>query len=548
MEALNRLIEADAVARLLSRDTSLYSDDADERIPIGQRLGWTNLAVSAPARFPLLANLANAFVSEGATDILLLGMGGSSLAPLVLSRVIGPAAGMPKLHVLDTTSPAALSRILQTLDAAHTFVIVASKSGTTIEPLSLYTIVRAWMEESLPRPQAGRHCIVITDPGSPLEKLRQRELMRVALSAPATVGGRFSALSLFGLAPAALIGVDMEGLVARAAAMEAACALDAPENPAAVLAAWITDAYEAGRDKLTLVTSPALAPFGLWVEQLIAESLGKNGTGVVPVIEFEPTQPTGYGPDRAVVVLRLSADERLATWSRSVSAEHPVFELTVNDALDISAEFVRWEFATALAGFLLGVNPFDEPSVAEAKHATSAILKGELTVPPAVADYDGSWITYAGELTTPAPLPATRIDAIRGWLHTASQGDYLAILAYLPEDEALLAPLHRAAKTISSATGLATCVELGPRYLHSTGQLHKGGPNNGVFLIVTVRDRTDFLVQGEKFTLAALHRAQAEGDLVTLAAHGRRVMRLDLPSLARDTITSLAEDLGHASR
>ncbi|MHB1340944.1 MAG: glucose-6-phosphate isomerase [Coriobacteriia bacterium] len=548
MEALNRLVEADAVARLIARDTGLFSDDVDARIPIGQRLGWTDLAAKAPARFPLLANLANAFRSEGATDVLLLGMGGSSLAPLVLSRVIGSAPGMPRLHVLDTTSPAALSKILQTLDPAHTFVIIASKSGTTIEPLSVYSIVRAWMEEVLPRPQAGRHCIVITDPGSPLEKLRQREVMRVSLSGPATVGGRFSALTMFGLTPAALIGVDLDGLVSRALAMETACARPAEENPAALLAAWIADAYDAGRDKLTLVTSPALAPFGLWVEQLIAESLGKNGIGVVPVIEYDPSLPAGYSADRAVVVLRLTGDERLATWSRSVAGEHPVFELTVNDALDISGEFVRWEYATALTGFLLGVNPFDEPSVAEAKQATAAILKGELTVPVAAIDFDGSWITYAGELTTPAPLPVTRIDALKGWLQTATQGDYLALLAYLPEDEALLAPLHRAAKTISSATGLATCVELGPRYLHSTGQLHKGGPNKGVFLLVTARDRTDFLVQGEKFTLAALHRAQAEGDLVTLAAHGRRVMRLDLPSLSRETVSSLAEDLGHAIR
>lgn len=548
MDALARLIEADAIARLRARDTSLFSDDVDARIPIGHRMGWTDLASKAPARFPLLANLANAFVSEGATDILLLGMGGSSLAPLVISRVIGPAPGMPRLHVLDTTSPAALARLLQTLDASHTFVIVASKSGTTIEPLSLYHIVRAWMEETLPRPQAGRRCIVITDQGSPLEKVRQRELMRVALSAPATVGGRFSALSLFGLAPAALIGVDLEGFVARAAAMEAACALAAAENPAAQLAAWIIDAYEAGRDKLTLVASPALAPFGLWVEQLIAESLGKDGKGIVPVLEYDASIPPGYGDDRAVVVLRLSADERLASWSRSVAGEHPVFELTVNDSLDISAEFVRWEFATALAGFLMGVNPFDEPSVAEAKRATMSILKGEVTVPPAVADYDGSWVTYAGGLPAPAPLPGTRIEALRGWLAAAARGDYLTVLAYLPEDETLLGPLERAVKTVAGATGLASCLEVGPRYLHSTGQLHKGGPDTGLFLLVTGRDRTDFPVPGEKYTLAALHRAQAEGDLVTLAAAGRRVMRVDLPSVTRDAVTSLAEDLGHATR
>ncbi|MCE5204003.1 MAG: glucose-6-phosphate isomerase [Actinomycetia bacterium] len=547
MQALKRLEEADAIARLRERDTSLFAQDIDSRIPIGQRLGWTDLASKARGRFPLLSNLASALASEGARDVLLLGMGGSSLAALVLARVCGSAPGMPALHVLDTTSPVAVQRVLHTLQQEHTFVIVASKSGTTIEPLSLYAIVRAWLEERLPRPQAGRHCIVITDPGSPLEKLRQRELMRVTLSSPASVGGRFSALTLFGLAPAALIGIDVEQLVARAITMENACGKVSEQNPAAVLAAWITDAYEAGRDKLTLVTSPGLAAFGLWVEQLVAESLGKDGIGIVPVIEYEPTQPTGYGPDRAVVVLRLDSDEHLATWSRTTAAEHPVFELALADALDIGAEFVRWEYAIALVGFLLGVNPFDEPNVAEAKKATADILAGARAVPAAVADLGGTWVTYAGALSVPSPLPQTRSEALAGWLRSARPGDYCAILAFMPEDDTFLAPLTRAAKTLSSAKGIATTLELGPRYLHSTGQLHKGGPDTGVFMLVTARDRTDIPISGEKYTLAALHRAQAEGDLVTLAAHGRRVMRVDLPSLSAANVASLAEDIRSAA-
>ncbi|PKQ37845.1 MAG: glucose-6-phosphate isomerase [Actinobacteria bacterium HGW-Actinobacteria-1] len=548
MDALNRLVEADAIRRLADRDASLYTENIDARIPIMQRLGWNDLAQKAPGRFVLLENLTKAIIEEGATDLVLLGMGGSSLAPLVLSRVIGGSPGKPRLHVLDTTSPVAVTRLLATLDPAGTFVLVSSKSGTTVEPLSLYAILRAWLEETLPRPVAGRHCFVITDPGTPLEKLRQRDLMRVTLNAPPTVGGRFSALTMFGLAPAALTGIDLELLVARAAAMEEACRLPAAENPGALLAAWMTDAYDGGHDKLTIVTSPALAPFGLWVEQLVAESLGKDGRGIVPVIEHDPTLPSGYGDDRAVAVLRLENDELLTSWSRDVAPTHPVFEMTVRDTYDLGAEFVRWEHAVALVGFLQGVNPFNEPNVAEAKSATSAILSGSTTVPPATADFDGSWVTFAGGLEAPASPPVSRVNALRALLGTATEGDYIAILAYLPDDESVLGPLNRCAKTVSDATGRAVCVELGPRYLHSTGQLHKGGPNSGVFLLVTARDRADIEIPGEKFRLAALHRAQAEGDLVTLAAHGRRILRIDLPSSNHGAVAALAEDIASAVR
>lgn len=547
MDALSRLQEADAVKRLADRDASLYTDSIDERIPIVQRMGWNDLAQKAPGRFVLLRNLANAIVEEGGTDIVLLGMGGSSLAPLVLERTLGSAPGMPRLHVLDTTSPASVKKLVDTLDPAGTFVMVSSKSGTTVEPLSLYAIFRTWLEQSLPRTEAGRHCFVITDPGTPLEKLRQRDVMRLTLNAPATVGGRFSALSMFGLAPAALIGIDLDTLIERATSMEVACRQPAAENPGALLASWITDSYEGGHDKLTIVTSPELASFGLWAEQLVAESLGKQGKGVVPVIDNEPTTPTGYGEDRAVVVLRLEQDSRLATWSREVSSRHPVFELTARDAYDIGAEFVRWEHAVALTGFLLGVNPFDQPNVAEAKAATDAILSGEASVPPASEDFAGSWITFAGGLEAPAEGVLSRADALKSLFRSAAPGDYIAVLAYLPECGSLLCPLDRAGKNVADSTGLAVCVEQGPRYLHSTGQLHKGGPDKGVFLLITARDRTDIEIPGSKFNLAALNRAQAEGDLVTLAAYGRRVLRIDLPSLEHTVVASLAEEISHAA-
>jgi glucose-6-phosphate isomerase len=550
MTALDRLIEADAIGRLRDRDASLFTQDLDTRMPVVQRLGWTDLAGKALGRAPLLDSLADALIAEKITDILLLGMGGSSLAPLVMSRVIGSADGFPRLHVLDTTSPTQVTDTLASLDPVRTFVIVASKSGTTIEPMSLYAIVRAWLEaDGTTRAEAGRRCVVITDQGTPLEKLRQRDLMRTALSAPATVGGRYSALSMFGLAPAALIGIHLPTFVGRAQAMEDACAAPAAENPGALLAAWIADAAEAGRDKLTLAFSERFVPLGLWIEQLVAESLGKDGRGVVPVIEYEPLRATGYGDDRAVVVVRFTDDDTLSAWSREIAASHPVFELTVTDVFDLAAEFVRWEFATALAGFLLGVNPFDEPAVTEAKVATTRILEGGAEeVPTAQAEIAGTWATYAGGLTPPPSPPADRRAAMRIAVEAAGPGDYLAVLAYLPEDEARLAPLRAAVAELSRATGRSAMLELGPRYLHSTGQLHKGGPNTGVFILVTARDRVDLEIPGKRFGLAALHRAQAEGDLVTLARHGRRVLRLDLPTSGVSDVEALAADLADAAR
>lgn len=547
MAARERLIEADAVRRLRDRDASLFSTDLDQRIPIMQRLGWTDLAEKATGRIPLLSALADSIAAEGATDLLLLGMGGSSLAPLVMERIIGASEGFPRLHVLDTTSPVQITELLRSLDPATTYVVVASKSGTTIEPLSLYAIVRAWLEEhGLDKQAIGRRVVVITDPGSPLEKLRQRDLLRTTLTAPATVGGRYSALSLFGLAPAALVGIHLPSLVLRAQAMEAACALPVDENPAALLAAWMADAWDAGRNKLTFVTSTRYAPFGLWAEQLVAESLGKDGVGIVPVIEGTPAAPDAYGPDRAFVVVRLGDDEGLAAWSRETAAAHPVFELTVTDVFDIGAEFVRWEYAVALTGVLLGVNPFDELAVTEAKLATSAILDGGTSdVPSATADVGGTWVTCAGGLT--CARPSSRLEALRTALAALQPGDYLALLVYAPDDPERLEPLSDACATVAHATGHAVCLELGPRYLHSTGQLHKGGPNTGVFILVTARDRIDIPVPGKPFGLAALHRAQAEGDLVTLARHGRRVLRLDLPSTDPAALAALADELTAAA-
>ena len=545
MNAMDRLLEADAVTRLVDRDPTLFSDDVDRRQPILRRLGWTDLAEKAESRLPLVTNLAAEVTREGITDIVLLGMGGSSLAPLVMSEVLGPVEGAPALHVLDTTSPTKVSALISSLDPQTVAFVLASKSGSTIEPLSLYAIFREWMDEALGRVAAGKRFIVVTDPGSPLETRRKKDIMRVAIAAPANVGGRFSALSVFGLVPAGLAGLDITGLVEHARAMERACHQPAEENPGAELAAWMADALAAGRDKLTLVSSVRYGSFGLWVEQLVAESTGKQGTGIVPVLEDGGVPVEAYGPDRTLVVVRTEDDARIASHAQDArDAAIPVMEYVLAEPAAIGAEFVRWEFAVSLTGFLIGVDPFDEPNVAEAKAATSGVLDGTATVPAANADIGGTWVTAAGALAGAAPatdLPG----AVAPLLGALEPGSYLAILAYLP-DAGLLSPIRSAATEVSSRAGVPVCVEVGPRYLHSTGQLHKGGPETGAFLIITARTREDRAVPGADFTLAQLFRAQAEGDLVTLANHVRPVLRLDLPDEAAETVAGIASSLASA--
>ncbi len=529
MGGMRTLLEDDVIARLAERDVSLFAEQAAGDAVL-DRLGWIGLAAVAAATDGVAnyRTIADELVGEGATDVVLLGMGGSSLASLVFSEIFGPGPLHPRLTVLDTTSPLTVTSLMRRLDPPSTYFVLSSKSGTTIEPLSLYAIFRRWADDSLGREAAGSHFIAVTDPGTPLLELGRADGMRLTLETPRDVGGRFSALTAFGLLPAALLGVSVERLLVHAAEEERACTTTDDDNPAASLAAWIYDASTVGRDKLTVACSKQYASFALWVEQLLAESTGKRGLGIVPVPESAQTTPSGFGDDRAIVLLAASDDQRLGAWGEALRAEgHPVFEIQLDDPHDIGAQFVRWEYATAMLGYLLGINPFDEPDVGEAKKATIAVLEGGRTTTPTlrVDDVD---VTYAGRLAGPAKAPATLSEALAPAFDALRPSDYFGVLAYLPYDEPRIEPLRTASSAVASATGRAVCLELGPRYLHSTGQLHKGGPDEGVFLVVTARDAADVDIPGKPFGLARLHRAQAEGDLATLADRHRRVMRIDL--------------------
>ncbi|NTW29309.1 MAG: glucose-6-phosphate isomerase [Coriobacteriia bacterium] len=549
MDALQHLIELDAVARLRTHDATLFGTDPKSLALTAGSLGWTTLAEEAPSLLPELSRLASELSEEGCTDVVLLGMGGSSLTALVLGEVLG-ASGKRTLHVLDTTAPLSVDRIIADLDPAKTLYLVASKSGGTIEPMSLYAIFRDEADNELGREAAGRRFLALTDPGTSLETLAREAGFRGVINTPPTVGGRFSALSAFGLAPAALVGIDVAELITRARAMEQACALLAEHNPAVALAAFIADAHAHSRDKLTIVTSPDLASFGLWVEQLVAESLGKEGIGVVPVVELSDDMPLGYGPDRAVVVVRLAGDSLLPSWRDLLADSAPVYDLALSDLHDVATQFVLWEHAVALTGALLGVNPLGQPDVASAKAATAAVLAGTLEAPTAqTVTPEGVALTFAGTLASPgAPGHTDTLATALGHAIAALQrNDYFALLAYLPEDVSLLAPLTAAVPRVSAALGVAITLELGPRYLHSTGQLHKGGPNSGVFVLLTTRDSADALVPGSPWGLRTLHRAQAEGDLMTLAAAGRRVLHVDLPDVGEDSVAGFAHALTDAA-
>jgi glucose-6-phosphate isomerase len=542
-DAMRRLRDARAVERLWARDPALFSIDPTVQAKVADRLGWLGLASAGDPVGAKIRALTSAARQDGVTDLVLLGMGGSSLAPLVISRILDSGPGHVRLHVLDTTAPATVLHLLETLDATHTWVMVSSKSGTTIEPLSLYAVFSDWMGARLVSEPAGRHFVAVTDPDTPLATLAGAAGFRAVIPAPSDVGGRYSALTSFGLAPASVIQADVDAMLASARKVERLCRMDAEQNPGAHLAAFVIDNQVAGRDKLTLVSSPKLEPFGLWVEQLIAESTGKNGTGVVPVLEVSPSIPTGLSADRAVVVLRFEDDDLRASWADVARDEgSPVYEIVIAEAAEIGGEFVRWEVATALIGMLLGIDPFDEPNVAEAKAATSAILDGRKRAPEPAFSVDDIAVTYGGPLKPPTGPPALA-EALDPLLDSLRKGDYLAMLVYLPEDDALFEPLRMAAKTVSFMTRHAVCFELGPRYLHSTGQLHKGGPGSGAFLMITAHAAADLAIPGKRFDLASLWRAQAEGDLATLSAHGRRVVRLDLPSIDAALVRNVAETL-----
>ena len=511
------------VARIWGRDHTVWKPDPKE---ISNRLGWLTVCGAMGEQAPSLRSFANDVRADGCRHVLLMGMGGSSLGPEVLRRVFGSAEGYPDLTVLDSTLPEVVRGVQSAIDPARTLFLVSSKSGSTIEPLSFYKHFRDLVDGELGRHRAGRAFAAITDPGTSLEEMARQHGFRRVFANPPDVGGRYSVLSYFGLVPAALLGVDLDLLLGRARDMAERCgpSVSIDDNPGAVLGATIGAMAAAGRDKLTLVASPRIAAFGLWVEQLLAESTGKEGRGVVPVVGEAPASPDRYGGDRLFVHLRLRGDDNDAAdaWLEAIeSSGHPVLRLDAGDAYDLGGELFRWELATAVAGAVLGINPFDQPDVQGAKDATDRMMEHYLER---------------------GRLPA--VDAsgdLRALLEGAGPGDYLAVTAYLTESPTVEEAFGNLRRRVLDRYGIATTVGYGPRYLHSTGQLHKGGPNTALCLQVSAVPGADLPVPGEPYSFAVLARSQALGDLQALQAAGRRVVSVSLEDDPEAGIRKLAD-------
>ena len=524
--------------RLWAKDGTLWAASGKAPGDVARWLGWLDLPEATSARITELEHLARDVREDGYRRAAVLGMGGSSLAPELFSRVFGWAGGADgsgaaspdglELRICDSTHPDAVRGFRSWASEQRTLFMVSSKSGTTTEPLAFH----AAMSEVAP----ALDFIAITDPDTALVDLARAQEFRAIVSAPPDVGGRYSAISVFGLVPAALNGVDLGGLLGAARRMAEACqSTDSATNPGLRLGAFIGEAAVAGRDKLTLVIDDRLAAFGDWAEQLVAESTGKAGTGIVPVVGEPLRDADAYGNDRCFVRIRLAGehDPQLDELAGALESRgHAVERIELDDPIAVGGEFVRWEVATAVAGIVLGIDPFDQPNVTESKDATTALLEAfreRGALPQAMPVVSEPGLAVSADPEAIGDTPVSVDGALAQLLGLARPGvDYIAILAYLPKDAAIEQRLQAIRHRIGEATGAATTLGFGPRFLHSTGQLHKGGPDTGVFLQLTADPVKDLPIPGWSESFGTLIAAQALGDLASLQKRGRRALRLHL--------------------
>jgi len=530
----------DVVRRIWNKDASLWKSDEENRKIIKNSLGWLTVADEMLGTADELVEFAESIWARGFRHVMVCGMGGSSLCPEVLARTFGRQAGFPELLVLDSTDPDVIAALAERIDIERCLFIVASKSGSTTEPNVFY---KYWYEELSKRSETpGDNFVAITDPGSPLvETAAQLKFQRTFLN-QADIGGRYSALSYFGMVPAALMGLDVRRFLDRARAVAQP---DVSQNSALPLGIVMGECANAGRDKLTLVIDPSLETLGLWIEQLIAESTGKEGKGILPVNGELLGAPEVYGNDRLFVSVSLGAVSKETKDKLDALAEagHPVVHRELASVYRLGAEFFEWEFATACAGWRLGINPFDQPNVQEAKDATKELLesfvrRGRFEERTKIAGDEV--ITIYGE--DDAPEAASVAEVFRAQLGTIKPGDYIAFLNFIEETPEIAAAFQNLRTQLRDATKCAVTVGYGPRFLHSTGQLHKGGPDTGVFFQIIAPDATDFPIPGEDYTFSILKQAQALGDFRALLKRGRRVIGIEITNML-DGLGRLAADL-----
>ena len=537
------------IKRLWARDKGLWSGADEDRW-----LGWLNEVDSQLSRVDRLQLLAADVHNAGFAHALLLGMGGSSLCADVLKHTFGAIEGFPELHVLDSTVPAQIEEFETRIDIKKTLFIVSSKSGGTAEPNALQRYFFGRVRRSAGSAEAGSRFIAITDPGTSLERLARKEQFRHVVHGQPDIGGRYSALSNFGTVPAAIMGLDMPPYLQHAQRMARACgpASSVQNNPGLMLGLIMGSLAGQGRDKLTLITTPGIAALGGWLEQLIAESTGKHGKGIVPIDGETLGTPELYGDDRLFVYLRLAIEPSPAldaAVDRLEQAGQPVVRITLNDRIELGREFFRWEVATAVAGAVMSINPFDQPDVEASKTATRELSaryesRGELA-PESPLLSEGGLQLFADPMNADSlgtdPASSTLKDCLRAHLNRLSAKDYFAINAYVAMNEENRRQLQTMRHRVRDAKRVATTLGVGPRFLHSTGQLHKGGPNNGVFVQITSDDARDLAIPDQKNTFGILKRFQAQGDFEVLAERKRRVVRVHLGSDVGAGLTRLNE-------
>jgi transaldolase / glucose-6-phosphate isomerase len=534
--------EQDKTARIRQKDASVWTGDDEAKW-----LGWLDIVTREMKDLEKYRDLQADIKNAGFTDILLMGMGGSSLCPEVLSITFGKS----NFHVLDSTDPAQIKAIESRLDLEETLFIVASKSGSTLEPNCFKQYFFHRVSQRVGKENAGKQFIAITDPGSKMEQAARADGFRHIFFGDPQIGGRFSALSAFGLVAAASMGIDVSRIVESAAEMGGACSDHGRGNPGALLGTILGVGHEHGRDKLTIFTSSEIYDVGAWLEQLIAESTGKEGKAIIPV-DREPVQSAeAYGHDRIFAYIKLAGSEPDAEteheFERLTDLGHPVVTITINDVYDIGQEFFRWEFATAVAGSIMGIHPFNQPDVEAAKIEARKLTdeyeeKGELPPEEPFYEQDGiklfSGEDYARQLTD-ALEEGSLAGYIEAHLLHLEENDYFAVLGYIEMNEENEMMLQAIREKVLEASPAATCLGFGPRFLHSTGQAYKGGPNTGVFLQITADDAIDFEVPGQKYTFGVVKAAQARGDFQVLVDRGRRALRVHLSGDVKDGLRKL---------
>jgi transaldolase / glucose-6-phosphate isomerase len=543
------------MARLWRGDPSLWTGDDEDKW-----VGWLPIVEDQLAHLKQLNDAATDAAKAGFTHALLLGMGGSSLCPEVLKITYGRQPGHPELHVLDSTDPAQIKSIESQIDLAKTLCIVASKSGSTLEPNIFKQYFFDRMQQVVGKDKAGDHFVAITDPGSKMQQVAERDHFRKIFFGLTSIGGRYSALSNFGMVPASIMGLDLSKFLQRTNEMLQACKPEVPadQNPGAVLGAILGTLGNLGRNKVTIITSPGIHDLGAWLEQLIAESTGKIGKGLIPVDREALGAPEVYGNDRVFIHLRLADEPDMAQKQKLDAlrtAGHPVVEIELADTYDLGQEFFRWEIATAVAGSILKINPFNQPDVEASKIVTRQLTEayeksGKLPEESPIFD-DGAIKLFTDErnaanLNKLAGTDRSLTGFLRAHLSQFNPGDYMALLGFIEMNGAHEKSLQAMRHAVRDRKHVATCLGFGPRFLHSTGQAYKGGPNTGVFLQITCDDAKDLPVPGQKYTFGTVKAAQARGDFQVLADRKRRALRVHLPKDVEAGLENLSRAVGDA--